>query len=229
MSNSARLETGATKGVNELLARLRADGVEAGKREADILLKEAKSEAAKIRKAALAEAQAARDAAQKESDAFRRAGEDALEAAIRDAILDLKTQMVNKFRADLQRLVSNQMSDTAFLREMILELVGKAADRTKGEPTTTVLIPQQAMDMEAFRENADDLHHGALTAFVRGLASDIVREGVKFTPTEDFAAGARVHLSDEDVTIDLSDTAVAEILGHNLQPRFRAILEGIVK
>ncbi|MEM9168944.1 MAG: hypothetical protein AAGC56_04775 [Pseudomonadota bacterium] len=229
MSDGQLLETGASKGVDDLLARLRADGVDAGRKEAAAIVDQATAEAASIRQTALAEAQATREAAKTDADAFRKAGEDALNAAIRDAILDLKIQMTNKFRADLQRLVSRQMGDPEFLRELILELTGKVGARVRGAAAADVLLPAQALDAEAFRENADEMQHGPLTAFVRGLAGDIVREGIEFSPSEEFAAGARVYLKDDDVTVDLSDGAVAELLARHLQPRFRAILEGVVK
>ena len=36
-------------------------------------------------------------------------------------------------------------------------------------------------------------------------------------------------MKDEDIVLDLTDEAVAGLLLLHLQPRFRAILEGIVK
>jgi V/A-type H+-transporting ATPase subunit E len=38
-----------------------------------------------------------------------------------------------------------------------------------------------------------------------------------------------VRVSERDVTLDLSDRAVAALLLQHLQPRFRAILEGVVR
>ncbi|MEM8937603.1 MAG: hypothetical protein AAGC77_14485 [Pseudomonadota bacterium] len=229
MSKDDLLETGASKGVNELLQRLRTDGVEAGRLEGEALVAAAKAEAQNIRQAAMADAQAARDEAKNDSDAFRRAGEDALHAAIRDAILNLKMQMTNKFRADLQRLVSEQMSDPKLLREMILELTRQVGERVRDQSAASILLPKDAFNENDFRENAGDLDNGPLTAFVRGVAGDIVREGVELSPTDGFAAGARVYLAEDDVTVDLSDAAVAALLAQHLQPRFRAILEGVVK
>jgi V/A-type H+-transporting ATPase subunit E len=41
--------------------------------------------------------------------------------------------------------------------------------------------------------------------------------------------GLRVRLVDKEVILDLSDRAVADAILEHLQPRFRALLEGIVK
>ncbi|MEM1021296.1 MAG: hypothetical protein AAGJ09_12505 [Pseudomonadota bacterium] len=229
MTENTAIETGASKGVNELLARLREDGVAAGRKEARALIEDAKAEAAKIRADASQDAQAMKDAAHAESAALKRAGEDALKAAMRDSILDLKTQMTNRFRADVHRLVSKEMSDPEFLRTLILELAGRASAHAHAKESLTVLLPERALSADDFRDNADELEHGPLTDFVRGLAGDIVRDGVTFSPSSDFAAGAQIYLEDDDVLIDLTDDTVAEMLAKHLQPRFRAILEGIVK
>ncbi|MEM1195451.1 MAG: hypothetical protein AAGH57_05060 [Pseudomonadota bacterium] len=229
MAGNSAIETGASSGVNELLARLREDGVAAGRKDALELVESAKAEAAKIRENANREAQALKDAAQKESEALRRAGQDALEAAIRDAILELKTQMTNRFRADVHRLVSTEMSDPEFLRTLIIELAGRTSVQTRAKDSFAVLLPEKALGAPKSKDDADEFEVGPLTDFVRGIAGDLVRDGVTFSPSPDFAAGARIFLEDDDVVIDLSDEAVSAMLGQHLQPRFRAILDGIVK
>lgn len=223
------IKTGASSGVNELLARLREDGVAAGRKDAQDLVDQARAEAAKIREHASKEAQAIKDAAYKECEARRKAGEDALEAAIRDAILELKVQMTKRFRADVRRLVSTQMSDPEFLRELILELAGRASSQTRAKSSVELLLPEKALGAADLKDDANHLETGSLTDFVRGVAGDLVRNGVTFSPSSDFAAGARIYLEDDDVMIDLSDEAVSTMLSQHLQPRFRAILEGIVK
>ena len=57
----------------------------------------------------------------------------------------------------------------------------------------------------------------------------MLREGVSFSASEDVQAGIRVQVKDKDIILDLTEEAVAGLLLQHLQPRFRAILEGIVK
>ena len=57
----------------------------------------------------------------------------------------------------------------------------------------------------------------------------MLREGVTFAASDDVKAGVRIYMSEGGITIDLTDEAVAALLLHHLQPRFRAVLEGIVK
>jgi V/A-type H+-transporting ATPase subunit E len=40
--------------------------------------------------------------------------------------------------------------------------------------------------------------------------------------------GIRVRLKDEELELDLSDRAIADLLLEHLQPRFRAVMEGQV-
>ena len=229
MAGSDLLENGVSRGVNELLERLRQDGVDAGRAEAAAIIAKAKEEADALRRQAQQDAQATREAARKAADGFRQAGEAALNAAIRDAILDLKTQMTERFRADMRRLVSHEMKDPAFLRQMILELVGRVRARVEVDGPVTVLLPPQAIGLEELRDNADELQNSPLTDFVLGVAGDLVRDGVDISTSQDVAAGARIYLEDDDVVVDCTDAAVADMLARHLQPRFRAILEGVVK
>ncbi len=222
-------QTPLSKGVNDLIARLREDGVEAGRAEAATILEKARAEAAALREAAQRDAQAMRDQARRDADAYRQAGQEALETATRDSILDLKTQMTERFRADIRRLVSHQMTDTVFLSRMILELVGRVRDHIDADSAMEIILPAEAVDLEELRQNADDLENSPLTDFVRNVAGDLARRGVNLSVSEDVSAGARIYLENDDVMVDLSDVAVADMLSRHLQPRFRAILEGVVK
>jgi V/A-type H+-transporting ATPase subunit E len=55
----------------------------------------------------------------------------------------------------------------------------------------------------------------------------LLREGITLD-THD-GKGIRIRTSGEDTEIDLSDRALAELLLRHLQPRFRAILEGVIR
>ena len=79
------------------------------------------------------------------------------------------------------------------------------------------------------RANPAELREGRLTRFVFGLTAEMLREGVEFAGSEDVEAGMRIRMRDQEVTLELTDRAVADLLLQHLQPRFRAIQEGIVK
>jgi V/A-type H+-transporting ATPase subunit E len=51
---------------------------------------------------------------------------------------------------------------------------------------------------------------------------------VSFARSGDDAGGIRIVLKDDGLVVDLTDAAVAEVILRHLQPRFRALLEGVV-
>lgn len=220
-----------SSGVDELVARLREEGVAAGRAEAERIVAEAEVRARRLLDAAEAEAEAKRDAARREIDAHRRAGEDALKAAARDTVLDLKDKLSRRFAADVEKLVSEAMADPAMLRAMILAVCGRARAEAgvDGAPAVEVILPRTAVDLDSLRRKPEDLEEGGLAHFAVAVAGDMLRAGVSFAPAEDDAGGLRLSLTDRGVSIDLSDRAVAAVLLAHLQPRFRALLEGAVR
>ena len=150
---------------------------------------------------------------------------------MRDAVLDMKSTLMERFSADVKRLVSQALQDQDFLKQMILELTGRvrgSADVGDGE-ATIVILPETVVGLEELRGNPEELQKGPVTRFVLGLTGEMLRDGVTFAGSEDLSAGIQVHLKDKDITLDLSDGAVAALLLQHLQPRFRAVLEGIVR
>jgi len=231
MTRHATDDKKLSSGVDELIAKLRDEGVSAGRAEADSIVGDARAQAKQVLDNANADARDRIEAARKESDAYRAAGEEALKTAMRDTVLDMKTALMERFSSDLKRLVSYQMQDPEVLKQMILEVAGRA--RAGGEVSDAdeleIILPEEAVGLEELRVNPEELRKGRLTKFVLGLTGEMLREGVAFSGSQDIAAGIQIQLKDKDITLDLTEKAVAGLLLQHLQPRFRAILEGIVK
>jgi len=68
-----------------------------------------------------------------------------------------------------------------------------------------------------------------LTYFVRLNSQSMLRDGVTFGFAKDQTGGLKIKLVDREIELDLSDQAVADAILVHLQPRFRALLEGVVK
>ncbi|TVQ57952.1 MAG: hypothetical protein EA355_03095 [Rhodobacteraceae bacterium] len=218
-------------GVEALIARLRDEGVAEGRAEATRIVAEAEARARRMVAQAEEEAALKLEKARREIDAHRRAGEDALRAAARDAVLALKEQLARKFAADVAKTVGVAMRDGEMLKRMILEVVGRAreeggVDRAEG---AAVILPRSAVGLDELRRRPEELREGSLTHFVAAAAADLLRAGVTFARADDDAEGLRIVLEDRGVTVDLTDRAVAEALLVHLQPRFRALMEGVVK
>ena len=231
MAQHAMDDTPTSSGVDELIAKLREEGVSAGREEADRILAEARAEAALVLDKANSEARTRLESARKESDAYRAAGEEALKTAMRDTVLDMKASLMKQFSQDVKRLVSHQLKDPDVLRQMILEVAGRMRDGAGADDDDAmdVILPESAIGLEELRNDPAELEKGELTKFVFGLTGEMLRDGVSFSRSDEVGGGIRVQVKDKDITFDLTEEAVATLLLEHLQPRFRAILEGIVK
>jgi V/A-type H+-transporting ATPase subunit E len=216
-------------GVDVLVARLRDEGVAAGRTEAAEILNRARAEAKETVDKAATAARANLESTRKEADAYRAAGEQALNAAMRDAVLGMKAELTARFTKDLQRLVSEELMDPDLLRRMILQIAGGVGEGLGPDEKLVVILPEEAVGLEELRRDPDELEHGPLTKFALGLSAEMLRSGVTLTAAADQRAGIEVHVSDGRLVVDLSDAAVAALLLQHLQPRFRAILDGIVR
>jgi len=92
-----------------------------------------------------------------------------------------------------------------------------------------VLLPRSVVALEELRKDPDEVSGGDVTRFVQALSEEVLRDGVTFGTLEDGSGGLRLKLVDKAMTIELTDETVAGLLLEHLQPRFRALLEGIVK
>ena len=218
-------------GVDALIAKLRNEGVAAGRGEAERIVGEARTEAKRILDKATAEAKQHLAAARKEGDAYQAAGQEAVKTAMRDTILDMKARLMQRFSADVRRLTTEEFGKDDTLRQMILELVGRIRDDAGLDKTAAVevILPEKAAGLEELRKNPAELQKGAATRYALGLTDEMLREGVTFSASETLKAGVRIRIVEGEITIELTDEAIADLLLQHLQPRFRAVLEGIVK
>ena len=81
---------------------------------------------------------------------------------------------------------------------------------------------------EELRQKPEELE-GKLSELVKQISSAAWREGVTFKPLEKGVRGIRVVLTEKDIEVDMSDKAIAHMLLEHLQPRFRALMEGIIR
>lgn len=216
-------------GVDALIERLRADGVSAGEAEAARLRADAAAEAEALVAAARREADAMKREARDAAERYRRAGEEALNTAMRDAVLSMKADLMARFEADVGRLVSSAMADPELLKQMILEIAGRARTDLTEDAAIEIVLPTEIAGPEEIRANPEEFQSGRLTRFVLGLAQEMLRSGVTLHASEAQGAGLRVVADAEGVTLDLSDAAIAEVLLRHMQPRFRAVLDGVIR
>ena len=216
-----------SSGVEDLIGRLREQGVEAGKAQADELMEQTRLRAEQRLDDARREADAILQKAREEASQTKRAGEEAVQLAVRDAMLRLKSEMVEQFADRVRRLVTKELDDSDFLKQMILEISRRSAPPV-GQ-LAKLLLPEDVVGLEHLRRDPEEVKEGTLSHFVATVTKDMLREGLEIGTRDDQVAGIRIQLQEEDIDIELTDQAIADLLLRHLVPRFRAIMEGIIQ
>lgn len=216
-----------SSGVEELIERLREQGVAAGRSQADELLEQARRRAEQRLNEARREAEEIVQHARAEASKAQQAGEEAVQLAVRDAVLRLKSELVERFADRVRRLVTRELEDQVFLRQLILEVAGRAAPPT--DQDARILLPKDVVGLEQLRRNPEEVKEGTLSHFVVTVTKELLREGIEIGARDDEAGGIRIQLDGDDLEIDLTDRAVADLLLRHLVPRFRAMMEGIIQ
>ncbi|OAI15018.1 hypothetical protein A1359_09910 [Methylomonas lenta] len=221
----------ASSGVEQLIERLREQAVNAGQAKAEDIVTDAQKRVAWLIDEAEQEAKNILNKAQTEADAIKNAGTDALNLAARDALLRLRDTLLGSFSQEVQRVVGEQMADQAFMEQLILALAGQVRAKTglDEQANITLLLPESIIGVEELRKNPEELKQGVLSQVSAAIAGDLLRKGVKFEVCDDIKAGLMIRLEDNAMMIEFTDKAVAILLLKHLQPRFRALLQGIVK
>lgn len=220
-----------SSGVDALIERLRNDGVMAGQTEAEQIIQDAHKRAEQILAEARSNAQQTVDNAKAAANEISQAAQDALKLATRDAMLKLRDTLLGSFSEEVGRVVGTQMADREFMSKLILALAGRVRDKTDLDDCATILLqlPGKSAGIETLKKNPAELKEGSLSYLTAAIAADLLREGVTLGVTSDLSGGLFIKLIDEEMVIDFSDKTVAALLLEHMQPRFRALLQGIVR
>ena len=215
-------------GVEALIERLRSEGVGSGRAEAEKIVRDARAEAQTILSKAKAEADQIVNGARTEATNLEKAGRQSLEVAARDTALDLKNRLSQQAAREVKHLVNEEVQRQEILEKLILEVAGRAREKTVGTGAVEILLPEKVISLDDIAKDPAHLQASPLGRFANLVASDMLRQGVTLNSSPNVKAGIKVRLTDKGIDLDLSDNAMADLLMQHLQPRFRALLEGIV-
>jgi V/A-type H+-transporting ATPase subunit E len=197
-------------GVQELIAKLRGEGVDAGREEAARILAEARRRAGEILEDAQREAADTVGIARATADAELRAMRDALRLAQRDTVLALKEELGVLLRERLHGAVREAVREPEALRTALAVALDALA-RTGADSAEL----QPGADSEALLQGP-----------LRGLLELLLSRGVVLRAGLPQAVGLRLRLNGQGIEVDLTDEALAELLAARLIPRFQALLAG---
>ncbi len=199
-----------TSGVQELITRLKDNGVKAGRDEAERMTKDAQEKAVIIVAQARAEAEELLESTRAEIEVEKNTAKESLKVAMRDTELMLDSKLKARFTEHVKHLISSELEDKEFLKQLILKI---AADGCSSIPEN------KELDLLVSKEKLDPL--------VLEISGAVLRKGIEIKPSETVTAGILIRMKGEDIEIDLSDNAISDILLKYLLPRYRAILTGV--
>lgn len=215
-------QTTSSNSVQQLVDRIRDQGVQAANEQAAKILRDAENKAAAMLSEAKAEVAQLREQTRLDIEANHQAGLEALKLSARDAILQLKTKVTSEFAVFVQRLVTSATSDEEFIKSIVLVLAGHVEKELIGDKEIQILISEAILS-----DKTDDNLRERSKQTILALSSQMLRAGVELMSADDIEGGAKVRLVKDQLEIDLSDKAVAKLLYQRILPNFRAIFEGL--
>jgi V/A-type H+/Na+-transporting ATPase subunit E len=186
--------------VQELIDKIKSEGVKAAQDEAARIVAEAKAKAEAI----VAEAQReAEHLASRGKEALARdqaAGKDALAQASRDAMLQLGKDMQRALDRVVTREIKAAYGDAA-LKEILPPLVA-SWKKSDSESLTVLLSPEDLSKLEAF--------------FAEKFKAEIGKGGLEFKSAGDIKSGFKVVERAGSAFFDFSSDALAELISSHL-------------
>ena len=212
-----------SSGVQELITRLREEGVEEGQVQAEQLIEEARRQADKMLDQARREAAELLQRAQRETDSLRTAGQTALQLARRDTVLSLKDEVTEQFAGAVRRLVTNCLDEEEFIQRLILQIAGRTAPEGQNQDLE-LLLPERMPTAEELQRQPGEFTSDKLSQFVSTVARDLLEKGIAFGVAGSNAPGLTVRVVGEDVEINLTNESISDLLLQHLLPRFRTMM-----
>jgi len=206
----ADTSSAVASGVQELIAKLRGEGVNAGREEAARILADAHRRAEEIVESAQRQAADTIGMARATMEADLRAMREALRLAQRDTVLALKEELTVLLGARLRSAVRDALHEP--------EALGSALAVALDALTSS---GAEGAELQLDAES-EALLHGPL----RGLLDALLARGVVLRAGLPEAAGLRLRLNGQGIEVDLTDETLAELLAARLMPRFQALLDG---
>jgi V/A-type H+-transporting ATPase subunit E len=214
-------------GVEDLITRLKTDGVKAGEAEAERILAEARKKAETIITQAEQQAKDKLAHARKEIDQEKKAAGDAIQLAYRDTVLAFHERLQRRFAGDVKQLVNQAMPDAALLRQLIVAVVLRQAQGLPEGSALEGVLPEGVLDIEAIRSKTETLSTDPLMPLVRQVAAQVVQGGLVLFETADTKDSIKISADNGGLTLIITPEAVSAALLTYLHPRFKAILEGV--
>ncbi len=198
--------------VEQLIDRIKAEGVETAKAESSRIVQEAEEAARHKLREAEHHAESIRADARADADRFQASAE----AAVRQAARDLLLQVEDQLRRMLDAVTREQL-DQALVGETLAKAVITLLQNwtPDGSDSIAVLVPEDQLP--------------AVEKAVRAALSAKLRDGVSIQPVSGISAGFQVREKDGSAYYDFSTAGIAEIMGAFLNARLSESVRAAAK
>jgi len=195
--------------LQELIDRIKKDGIESASGEAAKVKREAEAEAGRIVSAAQKEAAEIINRGKADAERSVKAGKAALEQASRNLVLAFRAEI----QSLLDRIVTGAASSayTADTLKTVLPNLLKAWASKGGSDSINLLLSE------------DDL--GKLRSWAQGALSQELKNGLELNSDRNLGKGFRIANKDGSAYYDFSAESVAELLSAYLNPQLAEILK----
>ncbi|MDR0375527.1 MAG: V-type ATP synthase subunit E [Treponema sp.] len=198
--------------LQELIDKIKKDGIASASEEAAKVKAEAEAEAGRIVEAAKKEAAEIIAGAKADAGRMEKAGAAALEQASRNLTLAFKGEIQSLLDAIVKKETSEAYKEDVF-KAALPDILKAWA--TKGSDDLAVIVGEQ--DLKKIK------------GFFDGKLAGALKKGVELKSDRNLSAGFRIAEKDGSAYYDFSADAVAELLGAYLNPHLAAILKTAVK
>jgi V/A-type H+-transporting ATPase subunit E len=198
--------------VQELIDKIKKDGINSASEEAARIKQTAETEASEILEAAKKEAAQIVTRGKQDAERSEKAGVAALEQASRNLLLVFKDEI----QALLDKIVAEQIGKAygdEVLKAVLPDLIKAWA--AAGDNSLAVMLPEASLKK--------------LQDYFKGKLSAQLKKGVELRSDRGLAGGFRIAEKDGSAYYDFTSDAVAELLCAYLNPRLAEILKTSAK
>ncbi len=197
--------------IQELIDKIKSDGIAEAEQEAGRIVAEAERRAADIVEDARKRAERMEEEAKQRIERAERTAEERLEQAARNVMIELRGWITATLDALLKKETSNVLRGE-FLEKVISEVVRAWAAGKEGD-LEVILSPEEAVRV---KEEAV------------GLLREHMAAGLEVKPSPSVSAGFRIVKKGESVYYDFTDETLAAYIGRHVGESLREQLKKVV-
>ncbi len=195
--------------LQELIDRIKKEGVEAAEAESEAIICAAKDEAEKIVARAKAEAEKILSDAKNETERMVKSGEDTIRQAGRNLLISFRESVTRELNVILSQNINSVYSSDAFV-QLISDVVKGFAEKSDASDICVILNSES---LEKFEK-----------AMLASLKEKILC-GVTLKASDSFDGGFRISVNNGSAYYDFSTASVVEMLSNYLTPRITGLLK----